>query len=219
MQKFTKSQEIGKLSFADFAVHAKWWIVKSRSRTIHVSFDHIPSLPLVMTIRKAKWNHQWHFGDSWWRLECPSFLKVGVNPLPMNLSHKKKEEEENPWHQQHLFSRRRASLNLSNVYVSCYTHMQMELYCFGRSTSNSSSGSSYIGLVIVLCSTSTTTRLIVVTSESENWLHCRIWGVIFVHSLFGWCTDESSHLANELIYEMENCTLFYVLLCTVVRTL
>ena len=22
-----------------------------------------------------------------------------------------------------------ASLNLSNVYVSCYTHMQMELYC------------------------------------------------------------------------------------------
>ena len=35
-----------------------------------------------------------------------------------------KEEEENPWH--HLLG---ASLNLSNVYVSCYTHMQMELYC------------------------------------------------------------------------------------------
>ena len=30
----------------------------------------------------------------------------------------------NPWH--HLLG---ASLNLSNVYVSCYTHMQMELYC------------------------------------------------------------------------------------------
>ena len=144
-------------------------------------------------------------GEDW---NVPFSWKLGLTPLPMNLSHKKKEEEENPWHQQHLFSRRRASLNLSNVYVSCYTHMQMELYCFGRSTSNSSSGSSYIGLVIVLCSTSTTTKLIVVTSESENWLHCRIWGVIFVHSLFGWCTDESSHLANELIYEMENCTLF-----------
>ena len=35
----------------------------------------------------------------------------------------------NPWH--HLLG---ASLNLSNVYVSCYTHMQMELYCSSQAT-------------------------------------------------------------------------------------
>ena len=37
----------------------------------------------------------------------------------------------NPWH--HLLG---ASLNLSNVYVSCYTHMQMELYCSSGRTAH-----------------------------------------------------------------------------------